>query len=273
MNIVEAFLKFNGKLIIILSGLSGSGKKAIAKFIERDFKLVLINIDDYVISNFDKTQVLQNDVKIINWDDVDSYDWEKINQVVLENQSKGVILCGPYFPTKKLQFETDFHIQIKVPKQILIENRLKYAESNESKFKGLSEYIPMIVNQITYPSFLKYSEESKIDKHVNSKEHTNDQIYDQVADFLFFKIKENLQEKHKNKRTETHTLNESLDSSDDLDSSSSSESSNDSDSSDVFKNKSVKLINPLVNSEPMFIGSPEDTEVEDWDYLRVGGKI
>jgi adenylate kinase family enzyme len=254
--------------------LSGSGKRSIAKFIERDFKLVLINVDDYIVPNFDKTEVLSNNVKIINWDDIDAYDWEKINNKVLENQSKGVILCGPYFPTTKLKFESDFHIQIKVQKQVLIEKRLKYAESHESKFKGLEAYISMIVNQITYPNFLKYSEESKIDKYVNSKEQTNDQIYDQVADFLFFKIKENLQEKHKNRginRPETKNVVSDDDDDDEFNySDNSSTTYDDSDTSDILKKseESIKLRSP----EPIFVGSDDDVEVDYWEYPRVGGK-
>ena len=36
-------------------------------------------------------------------------------------KNTGVVICGPNFPTNKLTFTTDFHIHIKVSKQILIE--------------------------------------------------------------------------------------------------------------------------------------------------------
>lgn len=205
MNIIEAFIKFNKKLIIILSGLSGSGKTSIAKLIERDFKLSLINIEDFVIEDFNKTETLSNGTKIINWDDVESYDWNKINQLVNDNKSKGIILCGPFFPVNKLKFDADFHIQIKIQKQSLIEKRTEYAKQNIKKFKNLDENILLIVNKITYPLFLKYSSESKIDKYINSKDLTKDQIYDQIADFLFFKINEYLQNRFDNLNKVEHS--------------------------------------------------------------------
>lgn len=297
MNIVQAFIKFNGKLIIIMSGVSGSGKTSIAKFIERDFKLVLINIDDYILENFDKTVTISNDIKVINWDDVDSYDWDKINKKVLDNQSNGVILTGPYFPTTKLKFDANFHIQIKVSKQILIEKRLKHAESvKQDNVKHLDPtLIPIIVNQITYPLYLKYSEESKIDKYVNSKELTKDKIYDQVADYLFFKINENLQEKHPNKKssriatdsaesaellepTESNSSNntnsnKSKDDDSDSDSLNFDPENFDSSTSDDIADKTIKLLTP--DPEPIFVGSdenPDAAEVDYWEYPKVGGR-
>ncbi len=282
MNIVQAFIKFNGKLIIIISGLSGSGKTSIAKFIERDFKLKLINIDNHIINDFDKIVTLPNDIKMTNWDDIDSYDWVKINDEVIANQTNGVVICGPYFPTEKLKFDADFHIQIKISKQTLIEKRIKYAESNKEKFKDLEtnsdinlSVIPTIVNQITYPSFLKYSEESKIDKYVNSKDLTIDQIYDQIADYLFFKINENLQEKNKtSQQIKKHNYyryddSENLDDSDDLKFDPNNFDS--STSSDNYSDKSIKLRSP--EPEPIFVGSDDDAEVDYWEYPKVGGKF
>ena len=296
MNIVQAFKKFNGKLII--SGLSGSGKTSIAKFIERDFKLVLINIDNFVIEKFDETVELSNNVKVTNWDSVDSFDWDAINKIVNDNKANGIVLCGPYFPLEKIKFESDFHIQIKVPKQILIEKRLKFAESNRDKFKTLetidNQIISTIVNKITYPLYLKYTEESKIDKFVNSKDITKDQIYDEVAEYLFYKIKENLQKipnEPKNNRSinnaptnNTPANNKSQISSDDSNSSDSSDSSDSFGSDDSTVNtvtdtnkyndsSSSEESGPpvkLSNSEPIFVGSPDDVEVDYWEYPRVG---
>lgn len=47
MNVVEAYIKFRGQLVVLVSGLSGSGKTEIARNIERDFKLKFINLNDY----------------------------------------------------------------------------------------------------------------------------------------------------------------------------------------------------------------------------------
>lgn len=297
MNIVEAFIKFNGSLIIIISGLSGSKKTSIAKFIERDFKLKLINIDDFIIPEFNETVILSNGLKIINWDSVDSYDWENINKTILKYQSDGVVLTGPYFPSDKLKFIPDFHVQIKIQKQILIENRIKFSEENKDKIKNDISTIPSIVNQITYPLYLKYTEKSKIDKFVNSKDLTKDQIYDQVADYLFFKINDNLEQKHKNNNNLNNLNNtdnknnsknvnssDSSDSSETLDISNSStdyirnknknqnqnQNENKSDDSSSYEFTSEKLETKNSN-ENIFIGSDyDDVEVDGSQYFQIG---
>lgn len=324
MNIVEAFIKFNGGIVIIISGLSGSGKTSIAKFIERDFKLKLINIDDYAKKNVDNIVELSNGIKIVDWDDVNTYDWDKINKKVNEYKSNGVILCGPYFPTDLLKFEPHFHIQIKTPKQILIEKRVKFINANKDKFKTLFEsltnreeiiesseetteksrtqdvdtsIVAAIVNQITYPHFLEYTQKSKIDKFVNAKDLNKDQIYDQVADFLFFKINENLQEKDgrtinkvdstntKTSRQNAHKNNLIDDSSDSVktdpnfDDSSDSTSISDSNKEEERKPVSNFLdpeVNPIDDDEytdekdkPIFIGTTQDEE-STWRYRYKG---
>ena len=47
MNIVEAFIKFNGQLIIFISGMPGSGKTSQAEQLSKDLKIKYIHIRDY----------------------------------------------------------------------------------------------------------------------------------------------------------------------------------------------------------------------------------
>ena len=47
MNIVEEYTLQNKQLIILISGLSGTNKSALAKEIQRDLKIKLENLDDY----------------------------------------------------------------------------------------------------------------------------------------------------------------------------------------------------------------------------------
>jgi len=51
MNIVEAYLKFNNKLIILVSGHMGSKKKKIGMFLSDILKMKLINLDDFHYDN------------------------------------------------------------------------------------------------------------------------------------------------------------------------------------------------------------------------------
>jgi uridine kinase len=57
MNIVEAYIKFNKGLIIVVSGISGCGKTTLARDIERDFNLKLIDQYDYYLEKYDNKKV------------------------------------------------------------------------------------------------------------------------------------------------------------------------------------------------------------------------
>jgi hypothetical protein len=197
MNIVDAYIKFNGELIILISGLSGSGKSRLANNIAKDFKITKLDIEMHCKKDFNKTVKLPNDVVVTDWDDAESYDWKTINKLVNENKNKGVVLCAPYFPTKLLEFNSSFHIHIKITKQHLIESRKKFVKENQERCEKLNDLEALIVNQITYPWYLKYLEESKIDKYINSKEMTLDQVYDECCTFLFFRIQQWLDEYNK----------------------------------------------------------------------------
>lgn len=200
MNIIEAYIKFNGSLIILISGLSGSGKTKLAKSIERDFKLKFIDIENYCKKDFDKKVEISGGKTIIDWDDINSFDWEKINKTIEENKSKGIVVSGPYFTTDVLTEKIDFHIHIKISKQLLIDTRKEFIESaeNKEKYEDIKGMENVIVNQITYPHYLEYLKKSKIDKFINSKDMSQDQIYDESANFLFFKIEQYLEEYNKN---------------------------------------------------------------------------
>lgn len=194
MNIVEAYIKFNGSLIILISGLSGSGKTKIAKNIERDFKIYMIDAESHCKKDFEKKVELPGGKTIVDWDDINSFDWEKINLLINDNKSKGVVVCGPYFTTDIL---ADFHVHIKIQKQSLIEARKAYIQENPEKYKDLDGLESVIVNQVTYPHYLEYLKTSKIDKFINAKDMTPETIYDETVNFLFFKIQQYLDEYNK----------------------------------------------------------------------------
>jgi uridine kinase len=199
MNIVEAFAKFNKQLIIIISGLSGSGKSKIGSYIERDFKIKHINIDDYCKKDYENYVEVLEGVKINDWDHIDAYNWDKINERVNDLKSKGVVISGPYVPTDNLNSKQDFHINIKISKQKLIENRHNFIKENPEKCADLVKFLDTptelaIINKVVYPHYLEYGQKSKIDKYINASEMEIDEIYDIIADYLFYKINQYLTE-------------------------------------------------------------------------------
>jgi uridine kinase len=197
MNIVEAYLKFNKQLIILISGLSGSNKSQLAKFIERDFKLKAINTNDYSIKDFEKMVEVIDGVKINDWDDIDSVDWLNINKDVEKYKEKGVVLYGSYITSDKITFNPDFHIHVKISKQNLIDARRTFIKNNPDKCKELIRFVDTptehaIINRIVFPHYQKYLEQSKIDKYINANELGIDEVYDAASNFLFNKINERL---------------------------------------------------------------------------------
>ena len=125
MNIAEVYYKFNKQLIIIISGLSGTKKKNLADKLISKFKSDYLNLDDYTIKDFNKEITIGNSgIKMIDWDDIDAYDWKSFNDAVSKS-SKNIIAFGSYFPENKLDFKPDIHIHLKIAKHKLIENRHK----------------------------------------------------------------------------------------------------------------------------------------------------
>jgi thymidylate kinase len=213
MNIIEAYTKFNEELIIIISGLSGSGKSKIASFIERDFKIKKINIESFCVKKNDRVVILKDktsgeEINVTDWDHIDTFEWSKINEEVNKYKGEGVVVYGPYFPLNHLKFSPNFHIHVKISKQKLIENRHEYIKSHPDECKELFKLLDtpfenMIINQITYPHYLKYLEESgKNIKYINTRNSegidlTIDQVYDQTTDYLFNRIQEFLNDYNK----------------------------------------------------------------------------
>jgi cytidylate kinase len=188
MNVVEAYIKFKGQMIILISGLSGSGKTELARDIERDFKLKMINLDNYHKKDYDKTVDI-GDIKVVDWDNTESYDWNEFNKTVNENKSSGVVVVGPVFLPELIKFVPDTHIHVKIAKKNLLDKRHSYVETHREKVPMLYELKntdteTQIFNKITFPHYFEYREKSKINVFLNANEKTVDEMYDEAYDYL-----------------------------------------------------------------------------------------
>lgn len=195
VNIVEAYLKYKGQYIILVSGFSGSGKTTIAKFLASLFKFKLINQNNYHVPkdiyDIEKNYViLKNESKVLNWDNIyESVDWDKLNSDIDNFKTQGVIVCGFGFPKSLLKFTPDCHLHIKISKQNLIKNREDYYDRN--KMVDIDrEFEKTILNQVTFPIYLKIAEESTIDKYINANDTTNEKIKEDTFSYLMFVINE-----------------------------------------------------------------------------------
>lgn len=186
MNIVEVYNNFNEQLIILISGLSGSKKTTLAKKISKDFKLKMFNLEDYSVLNNDNTVKLSNDVTVTDWDHIDSYNWEQFNIDINNNKKDGLVVCGQYFTSDKINFKPDFHIHIKISKKRLTENRHEFIEKHPDKFPDVlnTPTESLIINQLAYPHYLEYLEKSSVDKFINANEITEEEVYDSAFSYL-----------------------------------------------------------------------------------------
>ena len=174
MSIVEAYIKFRKQLVILISGLSGSGISHLAKNISKDLKLQSLSYAKFCKQDYNKTATLPNGETVINWDTDDVIDWAKFNVRIKELKKSGVVAFSPAFPTDRLDkdLEVDAHIHIKLSKQNLFAKRQKYVQEHKEECKELAgrkdEYL--IFNKLSFPYYLSSIERSKITKFINANE-------------------------------------------------------------------------------------------------------
>lgn len=196
MNIVEAYLKFRGQYIILISGFSGSGKSALGEFIANLFGFELVKLErfEYSKDEFDREEnyiTLKNNIKVLDWDNIHkSINWNKFTEHINALKSKtGLVITGFGFPTSLLRFEPDVHIHLKTSKKILIEKREKYMETHlDDPFRKLGKdynsTMVLTLNTVTYPHYLDFMKESKIDKFINGNELSEKGINDEAFSYL-----------------------------------------------------------------------------------------
>lgn len=189
MNIVEAYIKFQGKLLIFVSGLSGCGKSTIGKRIAKDFKLKLIDQFDYYKKDHNTKVTLPDNTTIINWYMDDAIDWDKFNNDIDEFKTNGLVVIGFSLPEDKMTSMHDFHIHLNISKQICMEKRKAFLEKYKDKYEEEYKLIDtptekLKMNQVIYPYYIESTKKSKINKFVNMNTMTDDEAYDDIFNVL-----------------------------------------------------------------------------------------
>ncbi len=198
MNYVDAYIKFRGQLVILVSGLSSSGKTKLAKNISRDFKIRFLNAHNYLISGYSNTiELIKKDdkdnivesIKTINYDTDDAIDWKRLNIDIEKHKKFGVIVTGIGFPSEHITVHIDYHLHLKLSKQNCLERRKKYIVEHKEKFPIENKIIEkkldqFQMNKYTYPYYLDVRNRSKIDVWINVDDLTEQLIYDKAFDLL-----------------------------------------------------------------------------------------
>lgn len=87
MNILEAYIKKYGQIIILILGLPCSNKSEIAKELATDLNLSIININDY-LKQESFIEKIVSDVKFKLYEHPDNYDWNKLCSDVDEKKKE-----------------------------------------------------------------------------------------------------------------------------------------------------------------------------------------
>lgn len=206
MNIVEAYIKYRGQLIILVSGISGSGISHLAKNISQDLKIASLSYSKFCKKDYDEKVKLPDGTEIINWDSDDTIDWSAFNDAIKQMRRNGVVAYNQSFPLDKLDknLQIDAHINIKLSKQNLFQRREKYIDEHQNecaKLYKLRDKLSIIFNRLTYPYYLQSINNSKITKFINANEFINlpefeydEKIADEAFKYLMYIINKWLNE-------------------------------------------------------------------------------
>ncbi len=202
MNIVEAYTKFNGQLIIFVSGLTGCGKTSLAKEISDKFDIKLIDQYDYRKGDYDEMVTLSDETEHVNWNSDGAVDWDRFNDDINKNKKNGVIVTGMALVDDKIDAKPNVHIHLSISKQVCLSKRRKLIEKKKEEYEEDYKYIntpteTLKMNKLIYPYYLETKERSKISKFINANEMDSDQIWNAGWDLLIEFFKNNIDRVYK----------------------------------------------------------------------------
>lgn len=193
MNIIEKYIEDKKKLIILLSGFSGSGKTILGRSLAKDFKIEFVNLNDYYIEDYSGNQMV-GDLKVITWDSPEAVDWDKFNEKINSIKNSGVVISGFIFPEEKLKFTPDFNIHLKISKDDLLKIRADYiSERDDSKVKDVTPDVEKrILNAISFPIYLEALKKAHHTKIINIQYGELKKAYDEIFDYVTNSIKRSI---------------------------------------------------------------------------------
>jgi adenylate kinase family enzyme len=200
--ILDACVDHFKQLVIVISGMSGSNKTEIAHILTNILNCKHINQDDYLNQDHKETVTINNK-KIMIWDSDDAIDWKKFNLAIEEilQENKIIVISGTNFNKEKINFKIDFHIHLKLSKQKLLEKRHEFINkhADDPKYADNLKLLDndeqtekQLMNQVTYPYYLKVIENSMINKFLNANETTEEEISKEVFQLVIKYIEHRL---------------------------------------------------------------------------------
>lgn len=195
--LIDVYLNKIKQLIILISGLSGSGRSEIAKNIAKIFNFPLIQINNYYKKDYNET-ITMGENKIINWSDINAFDWVTINNEINLNKKTGIVVVGTIFTNDVIDFVPDIYINIKISKSNLLNNRYSFLKNHEDDIHSLyiitNSYTDLLIfNKIILPQYYNYLNNSKIHKFFNANDITSiDELEELIFNYIITTLELNL---------------------------------------------------------------------------------
>jgi adenylate kinase family enzyme len=196
INIVEAYIQARGQLVLVISGLSGCGKKKVAKLVADEMKLVFLDQYDYYRENYQNTVKVAktpdesgDTIEVTDWVSSDAVDWDKFNNDINNVKNKGVVICGFNLNSNFIRFSIDYQIHMSVNKGACIEKRIKFVRKNGDNYLEDLELVKngtyeTVMYKWVFPQYEKIIKDMKINKFVKVGESSADELVQVVWDLF-----------------------------------------------------------------------------------------
>jgi tRNA A37 threonylcarbamoyladenosine biosynthesis protein TsaE len=199
MNIVEAYTKYNGQLVIFISGLIGCGKSKLAKKISESLKLKLVDQYDYFKKDYNSKTTLPDKTEHVNWYTDDAFDWDKLNNDIQKSKKDGIVIVGSSLVDDKIKATPDYHLHLSISKKMCMEKRKIFVEKNKEKYVDDFKYLNtptegLKMNQLIFPYYLNAKGRSQITKYLNANEMDFAQMHDGTWNLLIEFINSNVED-------------------------------------------------------------------------------
>jgi len=211
-NIIDAFLKYNKQMVILVSGLSGTNKSKICQNLSKELNIKYLNTRDFINTEKYEEIELPNKEKVKIWKE---YKWDEIIDEINKEKENGVIVSGENFPKDNMgSLKIDIHLHIKLAKQNLIKRRLDYIHSlsDEEKNKFYSDDTEsLIISQVVMPEYYDILQKSHINKFINANEYheaglKEEEFNEKITDRIFDEIIKHIVEFLKNKNLDKYIV-------------------------------------------------------------------
>jgi len=110
--------------MLFISGISTSGKRELGERISKELNAVLIDQKDYFLKNKEIVK-LSNEKKVINYDSINSIDWDNFNLKLLSlslSEVKTVVIGFALIPDLiKVSPELSIYLNYKVSDKLLVD--------------------------------------------------------------------------------------------------------------------------------------------------------